>query len=120
MSFHYFRRLRTLTKVITQLRHSKRRCDKLLIRTAHRTIRKMDNSKSPFETAKQRFGGVVGGLKNLKWESIPEPARKYIEAHPKLTALQVVLVLLTLCPGLVVAPVLGFLGFSSIGPVAGK
>ena len=80
----------------------------------------MDIGKNILETAKQQFGENVNGLKNLKWENIPAPVRDYIESHPHLTAIQLVLILLALAPGLIVAPALGVLGFSSIGPVAGK
>jgi hypothetical protein len=80
----------------------------------------MDNGNNSLEAAKQQFGDKINGLKNLKWEHIPAPVRGYIERHPHLTAIQLVLILLTLAPGLIVAPALGVLGFSSIGPVAGE
>lgn len=76
--------------------------------------------KDILEEAKKFFGDKIEGLKNLKWEDIPAPVRNHIEQHPYLTPAQLILLLLTLVPGLIVAPVLGVLGFSSIGPVAGK
>lgn len=79
----------------------------------------MDNGKNSLEAAKQQFGDKINGLKNLTWEHIPAPVRNHIERHPHLTAVQLILILLTLAPGLIVAPTLGVLGFSSIGPVAG-
>ena len=80
----------------------------------------MDSPKAAFEAAKALFGSGVGGLQNLRWEDVSKPARRYIEENPRLTAAQVILVLLTTCPGLVVLPALGWLGFGAIGPVAGK
>ena len=80
----------------------------------------MDAAKHAFEAAKRYFGNVPSTLQNLKWEDVPEPVRNYIAAHPYLTAAQLALVLPALFPGLLAAPVLGWLGFSSIGPVGGK
>ena len=53
-------------------------------------------------------------------ENIPAPVRNHIERNPLLTAVQLVLIILALAPGSIAAPVLGALGFSSVGPVAGK
>ena len=80
----------------------------------------MDAAKQAFEAAKPYFGSAANALQNLKWEDVPEPVRQYIAAHPYLTAAQLALVLPTFFPGLFAVPVLGWLGFSSIGPVAGK
>ena len=80
----------------------------------------MDQAKQAFEATKPLFTQTVAGLQNLRWEDIPEPVRNYIRDHPKLSAFQLVTFLLLACPGLVVAPAFGFLGFSSIGPVAGE
>ena len=76
--------------------------------------------KDIFEEAKKFFGDKIEGSKNLEHEDIPVPVRDHIERHSHLTAVQPVLLVLTLAPGLIVAPVLGVLGFSSIGSVAGK
>ena len=80
----------------------------------------MDAAKQAFEAAKPYFGNAANALQNLKWEDVPEPVRNYIAAHPYLTAAQLALVLPTFFPGLFAVPVLGWLGFSSIGPVGGK
>lgn len=80
----------------------------------------MESGKEAFEAAKANLGNTVTGLKNLMWDKLPESARNYLSAHPNLTAFQVISMLVILCPGLVVMPVLGLLGFSSIGPVAGE
>jgi hypothetical protein len=76
--------------------------------------------KDILEEAKKFLGDKIEGLKNLKYEDIPTPVRGHIERHPRLTAVQLVLIILTLAPGLIIAPALGTVGFSSIGPVAGK
>ena len=80
----------------------------------------MADAKPAFEGAKNLYSKAVKGLKELKWEDVPGPVRKYIEEHPKLSGIQLVLLLVLTCPGLVVTPLLGWIGFSSIGPVAGE
>ena len=80
----------------------------------------MPGSQAAFEAAKALYEGAVKGLRDLKWEHVPAPVRKYIEEHPGLGALNLVLLLAITCPGFVVTPVLGWIGFSSIGPVAGE
>lgn len=80
----------------------------------------MVDAKVAFEAAKALYGTAVKGLQELKWEHVSEPVRNYIREHPGLSGLQLVLLLVLTCPGLVLTPVLGAVGFSSIGPVAGK
>lgn len=72
-----------------------------------------------FENAKRHFSNFVSGLVST-WNKLSEPVKEHIGKHPTATAFQVVAVSVALVPGLVVAPVLGLMGFSSVGPVAGK
>ena len=80
----------------------------------------MSTAKAAFEGAQDLFGKAVNGLKELKWEDVPAPVRMYIQEHPTLSAVQLAMLLVLTCPGLVVTPLLGWIGFSTIGPVAGK
>ena len=49
-----------------------------------------------------------------------EPARRYIEEHLKITALQVVFTVAIACPWLTVAPALSAVGLGSLGPIGGR
>lgn len=80
----------------------------------------MSAAQAAFEVAKGLYGKAVKGLKDLKWENVPAPVRRYVQEHPKLSAIQLVMLLILTVPGLAVTPLLGWMGFSSIGPVAGK
>jgi len=72
-----------------------------------------------FEKAKQLFGHAVQGLKNVKWEELPDHVKEHIKNNRKMTAFQVATFLVSIIPGLVAGPVLGIMGFSKLGPVAG-
>lgn len=80
----------------------------------------MAKIKDTFEDARGLFGHVFVGLKDLKWNDIPEPVRKPLEDHPFLTAFEIVLVLFVLCPWLIGSPALLAGGFGALGPTAGK
>lgn len=80
----------------------------------------MSAAQAAFEFAQGLYGRVVGGLAELRWEHVPEPVRRYIEEHPTLTAVQLVMLLVLTCPGLVIAPALGWVGLGGGGPIAGK
>jgi hypothetical protein len=73
-----------------------------------------------FEATKDKFGSTFPKLRELKWEDVPKGVKEYMKAHPYLTSFQILMLLITCIPGLVAAPVLGAMGFSSLGPVAGK
>lgn len=79
----------------------------------------MDDARARFEAARVMFGSLVSGLRDLKWDDIPQPAKQFISANSCITAVQVILVLLWFCPGLVASPALALMGFSSAGPIAG-
>ncbi|KAK5129177.1 hypothetical protein LTR08_003774 [Meristemomyces frigidus] len=79
-----------------------------------------DAAKTALEAAKATYGKLVGGLEHITWAKLPEPVKQYLRAHPKATAAQVVLAIIFVVPGLVLTPALGALGFTSIGPAAGK
>ncbi|KAK3706398.1 hypothetical protein LTR37_012776 [Vermiconidia calcicola] len=80
----------------------------------------MEAAKAAFEALKPIFGKAIGGLQNLKWDDIPEPVRSYIEAHPALTTIQLLSLILFACPWLTVTPLFYSLGFSGLGPMAGS
>lgn len=79
-----------------------------------------DNGQVAFEAAKEKLGHLAEGLKDLKWENIPSAVAEHIKENPKMSALQLVCLLVTVLPSLVAAPALLALGFSSSGPVGGK
>ncbi|KAK3652059.1 hypothetical protein LTR56_003284 [Elasticomyces elasticus] len=79
-----------------------------------------ETAKAAFETVQKLFGHLVSGLKDIKWETLPLHAKDHIKNNPGMSAFQIVMVIIAVAPGLVVAPALGLLGFSSIGPVAGS
>lgn len=80
----------------------------------------MSQAEAALEAAQQVFGSVVKGLKEVKWQNLPMNTRAHIEKNPKMTAFQIVALLTAVVPGLLAAPVLGAIGFSSLGPVAGE
>ncbi|KAK0257770.1 hypothetical protein LTR91_000665 [Friedmanniomyces endolithicus] len=74
----------------------------------------MNAAKKVYEYAKKAFGLVCSGLRKVK---------AHVKKHPweyARRAFQMVMILLAVGSGLVVTSVLGLLGFSSIGPVAGS
>ncbi|KAF2769476.1 hypothetical protein EJ03DRAFT_351216 [Teratosphaeria nubilosa] len=89
--------------------------------TKHHDIGKdiEETAKNAIENFKNTFGNAVVGLQHIKWEELPEHAKDYIKNNPKMTAFQILSLLLCLIPGLIVTPLLGIMGFSGIGPVAG-
>ena len=76
-----------------------------------------ESAKAAFEAAKDVFGNLIEGLEHVTWDQLPKPVKEYIKAHPKLTAAQLVVLVV---PGLVLTPALGALGFTAIGPAAGE
>ncbi|KAK4954824.1 hypothetical protein LTR10_007016 [Elasticomyces elasticus] len=79
-----------------------------------------ETAKAAFEMVQKLFGHLISGLKELKWEQLPHHVQEHIRNNPMMSAFQIVMVIIAVAPGLVVAPALGLLGFSSIGPVAGS
>jgi ElaB/YqjD/DUF883 family membrane-anchored ribosome-binding protein len=80
-----------------------------------------DQFRKAFEDAKHKFSNLVQGFRNVEWEKLPEAAKEHIKKNPRMTgAVQIALLLVTLCPGLVMGPALLLLGFGRLGPVAGK
>ena len=77
-------------------------------------------AKPVFEWMQSTFGYLIIGLKNMKWEDLPIGVKQWIMDHPTATAFQLVMLFIMLVPGLAVGPLLAYLGFSNIGPVAGK
>jgi hypothetical protein len=70
--------------------------------------------------AKEQFGYIIKGLKELKYEDIPQPVRAYVEAHPYLSVIQFIALLVAYCPGMITIPSYWLLGFGTLGPVAGE
>jgi len=77
-------------------------------------------ARKAFEFAQQAFGHLVSGLRDIKWDELPVHIKEHIKKNPKMSAFQIAMIVMAVVPGLVVAPVLGLLGFGSLGPVAGK
>ena len=50
----------------------------------------------------------------------PWEIKDWIQEHPYQTAFHVVNGVVTIAPGLVTTPLLGLMGFGSLGPKAGK
>ncbi len=74
-------------------------------------------AKKAFGFAPQAFGHLVSGLREIKWD---EHIKGHIKKNPKMSAFQIVMIVMAVVQGLVIAPVLGLLGFGSLGPVAGE
>lgn len=79
----------------------------------------MSAAQVAFESTQALYGRAVQGLRDLRWQDVPQPVRAFIEEHPALSAVQLLMLLVLTCPGLVATPLLGMVGFSSVGPVAG-
>ncbi|KAK0939584.1 hypothetical protein LTR29_008833 [Friedmanniomyces endolithicus] len=77
-------------------------------------------ARKAFEFAQQAFGHLVSGLRDIKWDELPVHIKEHIKKNPKMSAFQIAMIVMAVVPGLVVAPVLGLLGFGSLGPVAGS
>lgn len=75
--------------------------------------------KAVIAWTKATYGHFVNGLEHIKWEELPDKVKDRIIENPKMSAFQATMLLVTFVPGLVVAPALGVLGFSSVGPAAG-
>lgn len=74
-----------------------------------------------FEDVKRTFAHLVDGLGDLEWNKLPELVQEHIKNNPKMTAFQVVTLLVPLGgPGLVYGPVLKGLGMAKVGTAAGK
>jgi hypothetical protein len=68
--------------------------------------------------AEEQFGYII--KKELKYEDIPQPVRDYIEAHPYLSVIQFIALLVAYCPSMVTMPSYWLLGFGGLGPVASE
>ncbi|KAK5703974.1 hypothetical protein LTR97_002987 [Elasticomyces elasticus] len=75
-----------------------------------------DAAKAAFEMVQKLFGHLISGLKNVRWEDLPQGTRDHIANNPKMCAVQIVMVLTAVVPGLVMAPGLAALGFGALGP----
>lgn len=79
-----------------------------------------DHTRAIFESAKDMFGHLVIGLKDLPWEQLPLAVLDFLEANPGTSAFQLVCLLAIAIPGLIATPALFSLGFGSGGPMAGR
>ncbi|RMY73926.1 hypothetical protein D0863_03545 [Hortaea werneckii] len=80
----------------------------------------MDHAaNATFEAAKATFASLAQGLRHTQWEDLPGWVRNYIVEHPGLTAAQIVCLVIVAVPAIATMPLLGALGFTSLGPAAG-
>ena len=77
-------------------------------------------ANAAFEAGKAAFASLAHGLRHIHWEGLPGWVRTYIVEHPGLTAAQIIWPVILAVPAIVTMPVLGALGFTSLGPAAGK
>ena len=81
-------------------------------------IRAVEYSKLPAE-AQAKFHEAQDGILAVDFKSLPADVGDWIKAHPYQTAFHVVGGVVVFAPGLVTGPVLGLLGWTSVGPRAG-
>lgn len=79
----------------------------------------MDNDAAG-PSPKGPLGRTVGGLATVKREQLSNDLKKYIRANRRMTGAQLVVILAAIVPHLIAGPAFTAMGFSSIGPVAGK
>ncbi|KAI7233590.1 hypothetical protein KC330_g5278 [Hortaea werneckii] len=81
----------------------------------------MDHAaNATFEAAKATFASLAQGLRHTQGEDLPGWVRNYIVEHAGLTAAQIICLVILAVPAIVTVPLLGALGFTSLGPAAGK
>ncbi|KAI7141530.1 hypothetical protein KC343_g3502 [Hortaea werneckii] len=76
-------------------------------------------ANTAFEAAKQAFASLAQGPRHIHWEDLPGWVRNYIVEHPGLTAAQIIWPVILAAPAIITMPLLGALGFTSLGPAAG-
>ncbi|KAI6813339.1 hypothetical protein KC367_g2994 [Hortaea werneckii] len=79
-------------------------------------------ANTTFEAAKESFASLAQGLRHTQWEDLPGWVRNYIVEHPGLTAAQIIWPVILAVPAIITMPtmpLLGALGFTSLGPAAG-
>lgn len=77
-------------------------------------------ANATFEAAKQTFASLAQGLRHTQWEDLPSWVRNYMVEHPGLTAAQIICLVVVAVPAIFTMPLLGALGFTSLGPAAGR
>ncbi|RMY40337.1 hypothetical protein D0864_16276 [Hortaea werneckii] len=81
----------------------------------------MDHAaNTAFEAAKEAFASLAQGLRHIHWEDLPSWICNYIVEQPGLTAAQIICLVILAVPAIVTMPLLGALGFTNLGPAAGK
>lgn len=85
----------------------------------HKRHMKMSTSKSFVEASKAGYEATSKAIQSVKVDHIPAAVGNYVRNHPYSTATGVILAVPMMLPASVAVPVLGGLGFSSTGPVAG-
>ena len=81
-------------------------------------IHAVEYSKLP-ASAQAKFHEVQDRILAVDYKSLPADVVDWIKAHPYQTGLHVVGGVVLFAPGLVAGPVLGLLGWTSVGPRAG-
>ncbi|KAI6790812.1 hypothetical protein KC332_g17716 [Hortaea werneckii] len=76
-------------------------------------------ANTAFEAAKEAFASLAQGPRHIHWEDLPGWVRNYIVEHPGLTAAQTICLIVLAVPATITMPLLGALGFTSLGPAAG-
>ncbi|OTA24268.1 hypothetical protein BTJ68_13740 [Hortaea werneckii EXF-2000] len=76
-------------------------------------------ANTTFEAAKESFASHAQGLRHTQLEDLPGWVRNYIVEHPGLTAAQIICLVILAVPAIITMPLLGALGFTSLGPAAG-
>ncbi|RMZ15962.1 hypothetical protein D0860_01319 [Hortaea werneckii] len=77
-------------------------------------------ANTAFEAAKEAFASLAQGPRHIHWEDLPGWVRNYIVEHPGLTAAQTICLIVLAVPATITMPLLGALGFTSLGPAAGR
>lgn len=77
-------------------------------------------ANTTFEAAKEAFASLAQGLRHIHWEHLPSWVRNYIVEQPGLTAARTICLVILAVPAIVTMPLLGALGFTSLGPAAGR
>lgn len=80
----------------------------------------MDLANIPFEAAKGGFRWAYKNTINVPWVTLSDQAVAYIATHLCSTVIQIASASSAVCPGLVCSPILTWIGFSNLVPVAGE
>lgn len=77
-------------------------------------------AQAAFEAAQAAFAHLSADLKGIDWQNLPAWLQQYIKDHPNLAAAEIIILIVYCFPGLLTAGLFSVLGFTSMGPAAGK